>query len=196
MNDTNHCTADRDAPADQNLVKCHACSKDMDYLTSLVSENPADSIFICFESIKQKIFVYGKYTGGKYGAIYYSKYYTKEECAEKECENDIRKKLATLGKEEYSRLISCARGTMDAVLLTRDIIDDRKRDLLAGGMEAHFREPNSEKKYFCDEDARNSDYTCVCGEALVKVGSEQHRDLTGMADQKFMETYLPEILSQ
>jgi hypothetical protein len=195
MNNLDSCAVEKEAADSQGTIHCAECNRELDYLTSLVSENPRDGIYICFESIKQKIFVYGKYLGGKYGAMKFSKYYTKQECADKECEKNIKDMLASLKKDEYSRLINCKKGNMDSVILTKDIIDARKKDLLGGSLDGIFNNPNSEKKYYCHTHATGSSFKCTCGADLVKLGSEQHRDLTGMEDQKFMETFLGQVLS-
>src|SRR3990172_9419664 len=166
----------------QSMLHCTVCGSEMDYLTSLVSENPSDTIYICFESIKQKMFVYGKYLGGKYGAIKFSNYYTKEECSNKKCENDIRGMLSALKKDEYSRLITCNKGNLESIILTRDIIDGRKNDLLVGRLNKFFNNPNSEKKYYCHKHASGQGFICRCGSELIQLGSEKHRDLTGMED--------------
>jgi hypothetical protein len=179
----------------QITLHCTVCGCEMDYITSLVSENPADTVYICFESIKQKIFVYGKYLGGKYGAMEFSHYYTKEDCSNKTCENDIRKMLASLKKDEYSRFITCNKGNLESIILTKDIIDGRKKDLLFGRLNKFFNNPNSEKKYYCHEHAAGHGFRCRCGSELIQLGSEKHRDLTGMEDRNFIETFLPEILS-
>jgi len=73
MNNLDSCALEKEAAESQDTIHCASCGTELDYLTSLVSENPVDAIYICFESIKQKIFVYGKYLGGKYGAIKFSK---------------------------------------------------------------------------------------------------------------------------
>jgi hypothetical protein len=194
MNQLNTCVTEKDSSEGQTIAHCTICNKELDYLTSLVSENPEDAIYICFESIKQKIFVYGKYLGGSYGAIEYSKYYTKDECAKKKCESDIQTMLDAQKKDEYSRLITCKRGNMESIILTRDIINQRKTDLLAGRLDGIFKNPNSEKKYYCHDHASSTGFKCQCGEDLVKLGSEKHRDLTGMEDRKFIAAYIPEIM--
>jgi hypothetical protein len=195
MNNLDSCALEKESADSQGTVHCAECNRELDYLTSLVSENPRDAIYICFESIKQKIFVYGKYTGGKYGAIQFLKYYTKQECTDKECEKNIKDMLASLKKDEYSRLINCKKGNMDSVILTKDIIEARKKDLLGGSLDGIFKNANSEKKYYCHAHAEGGGFKCTCGADLVKLGSEQHRDLTGMEDQKFMETFLAQVLS-
>jgi hypothetical protein len=195
MNNLDSCAIEKEAVDSQSTVHCAECDRTLDYLTSLVSENSHDAIYICFESIKQKIFVYGKYLGGKYGAIKLSKYYTKEECSEKECEKNIREVLASQKKDEYSRLITCTKGNMEAVILTKDIIEARKQDLLGGSLDGIFNNPNSEKKYYCHTHAAGSGFKCRCGADLIRLGSEKHRDLTGMEDQKFMDAFLGMVLS-
>ncbi|HOT45371.1 MAG TPA: hypothetical protein PLM53_11050 [Spirochaetota bacterium] len=195
MNDTHACARDRELLESQGAVHCTVCNKEIDYLTSLVSGSPQDAIYICFESIKQKIFVYGKYLGGTYGALQIKKYYTRDECGRKVCEDDMRALLAKDSREEYSRLVTCTKGNMESIILTRDIIDARKRDLTEGRLRELFNNPNSEKKYYCHEHATQSGLVCQCGAELIQLGSEKHRDLTGMEDQKFVETYLREVLS-
>lgn len=195
MNNSDPCSLEKAGAESQDTIHCASCGKELDYLTSLVSENPEDSIYICFESIKQKIFVYGKYLGGKYGAIKFSKYYTKQECDDKLCEKNIQDMLSSLNKNEYSRLITCKRGNMESVILTKDIIDARKNDLLGGTLDGYFTNPNSEKKYYCHRHATERGFKCQCGAELIQLGSEKHRDLTGMEDQKFMETFSENILS-
>lgn len=195
MNNLDSCALEKEVAESQDTIHCAACGKELDYLTSLVSKNPDDAIYICFESIKQKIFVYGKYLGGKYGAINFSKYYTKQECGDKLCEKNLQDMLTSLGKNEYSRLITCKKGNMESVILTKDIIEARKQDLLGGALDGFFNNPNSEKKYYCHRHAAGSGFKCRCGAELIQLGSEKHRDLTGMDDQKFMEAYSGEILS-
>ncbi len=195
MNDTHACASDRELLESQGTVRCTVCNKEIDYLTSLVSGSPGDAIYICFESIKQKIFVYGKYLGGTYGALQIRKYYTREECERKLCEDDMRALLAKDNREEYSRLVTCKKGNMESIILTRDIIDARKRDLLGGQLKDYFSSPDSERKYYCHEHAAQNAFVCRCGAELIQLGSEKHRDLTGMEDQKFVETYLREVLS-
>ncbi|MBP7737974.1 MAG: hypothetical protein KA369_18495 [Spirochaetes bacterium] len=195
MNDTHACTRDRELLETQGAVRCTACGKEIDYLTSQVSGNADDAIYLCFESIKQRIFVYGKYLGGRYGALIIRKYYTKDECQRKVCEEDMHTLLAADNREEYSRLVTCKKGNMESIILTRDIIEARKRDLTNDSLKDYFKYPNSEKKYFCHIHARDNNFTCQCGAELIQMGSEKHRDLTGMEDQKFVETYMPEVLS-
>jgi hypothetical protein len=195
MSDINSCPSDLESPEGHGAAYCEICNKELDHLTSLVSSDPRDSIYICFESIKQKIFVYGKYLGGKYGAIGFSKYYTKEECGNKVCEEDIKNLLSSLKKDEYSRLITCNKGNMESIILTKDLIGIRKNDLLGGGLNEFFSNPNSGKKYYCQEHALDNNYRCQCGADLIQLGSEKHRDLTGMEDQKFIGAYLNKILS-
>lgn len=195
MHEIKHCPSEKELHGSQSTVYCTICGRDMDYLTSFVSDNTEDAIYICFESIKQKIFVYGKYLGGKYGAIKISKYYTKEECAKKICEEDIKQLLSSMNKEEYSRLITCTRGNMDAIILSQDNIDLRKKELFNESLHEFFNNPASEKKFYCHRDAAENDFRCQCGAELVRLGSERHRDLTGMQDQKFMELFLGKILA-
>lgn len=195
MNDTNTCISDRELLEQQGAVRCTVCNREIDYLTSLVSGNSEDAIYICFESIKQKIFVYGKYLGGEYGALQIKKYYTKDECARKACEDDMRDFLASRKKEEYSRLVTCKKGHMESTILTKDMIERRKNDLMKGRLQDLFSNPNTGKKYYCHEHAAQNGFLCQCGAELIRMGSEKHRDLTGMEDQKFITTYLPRILS-
>ncbi len=195
MNDTHACTSDRELLESQGTVRCTVCHKEIDYLTSLVSGSSQDAIYICFESIKQKIFVYGKYLGGKYGALQIKKYYTKDECVRKICEDDMRALLEKDKREEYSRLVTCNKGNMESIILTKDIIESRKRDLTSGLLQKHFNNPNSNRKYYCNDHAAQHGFVCQCGADLIQLGSEKHRDLTGMEDQKFVETYMRQILS-
>lgn len=195
MNNTHACTRDRELLETPGAVRCAACGKEIDYLTSQVSDNPDDAIYLCFESIKQRIFVYGKYLGGRYGALLLRTYYTKDECQRKVCEEDLCALLAAGKREEYSRLVTCKKGNMEAIILTKDIIDVRKEDLTGDRLRDYFKYPNSEKKYFCHVHARERDFTCQCGAELIQVGSEKHRDLSGMEDQKFVETYMPDVLT-
>ena len=65
----------------EETIQCHICNKKLDFLTASVSQEKNDSVYMCFGAILQKIFVYGKYIGGKYGSISFAKYFTKEECA-------------------------------------------------------------------------------------------------------------------
>ncbi|MBN2078791.1 MAG: hypothetical protein JW838_07480, partial [Spirochaetes bacterium] len=129
MNDRNTCLARNEIREGLAPEHCAVCGRELDYLTAMASTDAAEGIYICFESIRQKIFVYGKYLGGPYGAIGLSRYYSKEECARKQCEDEINAMLSSLGREEYSRFITCKRGNMEAVILTKDIIDKRKQDL-------------------------------------------------------------------
>ena len=195
MNNLNPCLSKNVTSNNQSVPHCTVCGSEMDYLTSLGSENPSDTIYFCFESIKQKIFVYGKYTGGKYGAIEFLNYYTKEECTDQKCENDIREMLYRLKKDEYSRFITCNKGNLKSIILTKDMIDSRKNDLLIGRLNKFFNNPSSEKKYYCHKHASEQGFRCRCGSALIQLGSEQHRDLTGMEDRKFIVTFLPGILA-
>ncbi|TFH40620.1 MAG: hypothetical protein E4G96_07155 [Chrysiogenales bacterium] len=194
MNDSNLCLARTENGEGLAPEHCIVCGRELDYLTSMASTDTGDGIYICSESIKQKIFVYGKYTGGTYGAIGFSRYYTKEECAAKKCEEDIRDMLSSMGKEEYSRLINCSRGNLESIILTNDIIGKRKHDLNGGRLGGHFISPGREKKHYCHEHANDAGFVCRCGARLVRIGSEEHRDLTGMVDQLFMESCLPDLL--
>ncbi len=194
MNERTACVTQNETGEGLAPEQCAVCGKELDYLTAMASTDASDGIYICFESIRQKIFVYGKYLGGPYGAIGLSRYYSKEECAGKQCENEIRAMLSSLGREEYSRFITCTRGNMKSIILTRDMIDKRKQDLLRGILDGEFTQAGGEKKYFCHAHAAESDFTCSCGAELIRLGSETHRELTGMEDQRFMELYLPGIL--
>ncbi|MBN2159861.1 MAG: hypothetical protein JW807_10730 [Spirochaetes bacterium] len=195
MHEIKPCPSEKELHRSPSTVYCTVCGREMDYLTSFVSDTNEGAIYICFESIKQKIFVYGKYLGGKYGAIKLSKYYTKEECAKKVCEEDIKKVLSSVQKEEYSRLITCQKGNMEAIILSQDIVNNRKKDLIDNYLNDYFNNPKSERKYYCHRDAAENDFRCQCGEELIRLGSERHRDLSGMQDQKFMELFLGKILS-
>ena len=175
-------------------IQCHVCNKKLDYLTASVSRERKDSIYMCFGAILQKIFVYGKYIGGKYGSISFAKYYTKEECSQKVCENNIKDMLAALNQNEYSRLITCNRGMMNCILLTKPMIDIRMKVLIDGLLKEILHDLDGKKKYYCYEHAKKAKFKCSCGEELLKIGSEKYRDVTGMEDQKFMEKFLPEIL--
>jgi len=175
-------------------IHCQSCDRELDYLAATVSGEESDAIYVCMGSIKQKIFVYGKYVGGRYGAISFGKYYTKENCSEKVCEENIRGMLRTLGEEEYSRFITCHRGMMDAIVLTRNMVDQRKRDLKAGPLNELLPRYTDKRKYFCHEHAHETGFTCSCGEPLINIASDLYRDLTGMEDQKFMALYMPGIL--
>jgi hypothetical protein len=195
MNDRTACVARNEIHEGLAPELCAVCGKELDYLTAMASADTNDGMYICFESILQKIFVYGKYLGGPYGAIGLSRYYSKEECARKQCEEEIRAMLSSLGREEYSRFITCTRGNMESIILTRDTIDKRKQDLSQGVLNGEFTRAGAEKKYYCHTHASGSDFTCDCGAELIRIGSEAHRELTGMEDQRFMERYLPGILT-
>lgn len=175
-------------------IFCHVCNKNFDYITASVSSEPGDAIYVCFASIKQKIFVYGKYIGGKYGALSFAKYYTKEECERKVCEENVKGILKSIGEEEYSRFVTCNRGMMNFILLTKQMIYLRKKVLYEGILKEFLHESDGNKKYYCHKHAESSDFKCTCGEQLIRIGSEQDRELTGMEDQKFIERFLPEII--
>ena len=177
----------------EEAIFCHMCNKQLDFLTSSASEDIKESFYICMASIKQKIFVYGRYIGGKYGAKSYKRYYTKDECSRKICENDIRNLLDSLQEKEYSRLINCERGNMSAVILTEELVERRLRDHVDGKLKHIFPEYSDKRKYYCYEDAMKSDYKCRCGEDLIQIGSERYRDLIGMEDHRFVEKYLPDL---
>ncbi|MCP4132389.1 MAG: hypothetical protein GY754_15565 [bacterium] len=179
---------------EQAAIQCNICRKELDYLTASVSLEEHDSIYICFGSIKQKIFVYGRYIHGNYGAISINQYFSKEECSDKKCEIHIKNELTSRNEEEYSRLTSCKKGEMKAIILSESMIETRKNDLGARKLENYFPESGGNKKYYCFEDAKKLNFTCSCGDKLVQVGSGEYGELTGMDDQEFMQKYLPGIL--
>jgi len=181
--------AEKDAPC------CYICGRELDLLTAQASEDPADSIYICFEYLKQKAFVYGKYTGGRYGAMRLSKYFTRQDCENKTCDDYIRTALDRNNDSEYSRLITCEKGQMEAVVLTKNTIQLRKDDMHADErLAGFFKRADEKKKYFCHSHAAGRNYICICGEELIGVGSERHRDLAGMNDQDFIGAFLPGVL--
>jgi hypothetical protein len=175
-------------------IHCVSCGRELDFVSATVSGEESDAIYMCMGSIKQKIFVYGKYVGGRYGAIPFEKYFTKEQCAGKACDESIAALLRDMGEEEYSRLITCHKGMMDAILLTKSMVESRKRDLMSGILDEVLPRYSDTKKYFCREHAGVTGFRCSCGEPLVDIGSDIYRDLTGMEDRKFIEVYLPGIL--
>ncbi len=176
------------------IIQCHICDRKLDYLTASVSQEINDSIYVCLGAILQKIFVYGKYIGGKYGAISFAKYFTKEECSKKRCEEIIKGTLKSFNEEEYSRFITCNRGMMNCIILTKSMIELRRSVLEEGILKDILHELDGKKKHYCHEHAKEADFKCGCGEQLLQIGSEHYREVTGMEDQKFMEKYLPEIL--
>ncbi|TAL30166.1 MAG: hypothetical protein EPN93_20295 [Spirochaetes bacterium] len=175
-------------------IHCVSCGRELDYVSATVSGEAADAIYICMGSIKQKIFVYGKYVGGRYGAISFGKYFTREQCAEKACDESIAEMLRTMSEEEYSRFITCHKGVMEAIVLTKSKVEMRKKDLVGGALDSVLPRFSDERKYFCHEHAGATGFRCSCGEPLIDIGSDLYRDLTGMEDRKFIEVYLPGIL--
>jgi hypothetical protein len=194
MKDHTICYNRADSFENEEDLKCCICEKPLDLTASCVSSDSNDSIYLCFQSLKQNIFIYGKYSGGKYGAPGFSKYFSRNECEEKACEIEIKNFLDKTGDEEYSRLITCSRGTMKALILGKNLIQARKYDLFSGLLPDHFVVPDGRKKYFCHHHAAEKNFTCQCGEELLQIGSEKHRELIGMEDQKFANTFLPKIL--
>lgn len=186
-----HCNNNKNKLED---TRCHVCNKKMDYLTATFSQEPNDAIFICRDSIKQKIFIYGKYIGGRYGAISINKYFTKEECLRKVCDDTIKNLLKSLNEEEYSRFVTCSRGNMNTIILTKNMINKRKKDLVDGKLKNIFPVYSDKRKYYCYNHASNLGFLCSCGEELINIGSSAYRDLTGMDDQKFVQEFLPSIL--
>jgi len=191
MNDINPCIK---VKSKNETIHCHICKKPLDYDSAFFPFSEESSIHVCFESIKQKIFVYGKYCLGKYGALRFDKYFTKEECSKKVCEDDIKNFLKDSQLQEYSRRITCTRGNMEAILLTTNIIEKRKADLNSGKLDKFFKETGEERKYYCSEDAAKLNNRCLCGEKLIKVGSLEYSELTGMNDLEFAKKYFPQIL--
>ncbi len=108
-----------DIKTHEEVVYCHICDRELDLITAAISQDQMDSIYICFGTIKQKIFVYGKYSSGQYGTPSLSGQYTKAECESKACEKDITDFLEGRNETEYSRLIDCHRGKMECSILTR-----------------------------------------------------------------------------
>lgn len=194
MNMENTCNLVSEGIESRDVVVCQVCNKQMDYLSAMASQGVENAIYFCVESLKQKIFVYGRYVGGKYGALTHAQYFTKEECKNKVCEEAISSILTGRNDEEYSRHINCSKGNMDAVILTKNMIETRKYDLLNDQLKDIFNEPRGDKKYFCHEHASINDFKCSCGENLIPLGSERHRKLIGMEDQDFIETVIPAIL--
>jgi hypothetical protein len=175
-------------------IHCHLCSKTLDIISASVTSAPSDLIYICLGSIKQKIFVYGKYSGGRYGAISFAKTCPLEHCDEKKCEDDISGLLKVLKENEYSRFLSCKDGMMHCVILTDEMIETRKRHLRDGRLADIFPVFNDKRKYFCHDDADKLDFVCSCGDELISTTSDKYSELTGLDDQKFMEDFLPEVL--
>ncbi|MFC1670335.1 hypothetical protein ACFL20_08065 [Spirochaetota bacterium] len=176
-------------------TNCHICERELDYLTASVSQDLDDSIYMCFGALLQKIFVYGKFIGGKYGAIAFSKYYTRGECKEKLCEDNIYGMLESLNDSEYSRFITCNKGMMNCIILTKNIIDLRMKVLAEGTLSDILHEYDGKKKYYCRKHAEENSFQCSCGEELIDINSEKYRQLMGMPDHNFIEMFMPEILS-
>ena len=99
-----------------------------------------------------------------------------------------------MGEEEYSRLVTCNRGMMNVILLTREMINLRKKVLYEGILEDILQEADGPRKHYCHEHASGSDFKCVCGEDLIQIGSEYYREVTGMEDQKFIERFLAPVI--
>jgi hypothetical protein len=175
-------------------IRCQVCNKKMDYLSATVSQDLNDAIYLCRDSIKQKIFVYGKYIGGRYGAISINKYFTKDECSRKVCDDTIKSMLDSLNEEEYSRFVTCNRGMMNSIILTKNMVEHRKKDLIEGKLKDIFPMYNDKRKYYCYNHASDLGFLCSCGEELLNIGSSAYRDLTGMEDQKFISNFFPSIL--
>ncbi|HPA72748.1 MAG: hypothetical protein KBA61_03930 [Spirochaetes bacterium] len=180
--------------AQEEVVHCHECNRELDLVNSAISGLPEDSIYICFGTIKQKIFVYGKYTGTKYGAITLTGQYTKQQCADKVCDEEIVRHLEGRGETEYSRLVNCHRGGMDCIILTKEMVEKRKRDLAGGALSRVFPAFNDKRKYFCRHDAERLGFACQCGEELIELNSDRYRELMGMDDRQFVADYLPGLL--
>ena len=102
--------------------------------------------------------------------------------------------LNAISQKEYSRFITCNRGMMNCILLTKSMIDIRMKVLIDGLLKDILHDLDGKKKYYCYEHAKKAKFKCVCGEELLKIGSERYREVTGMEDQKFIKKYLPEIL--
>lgn len=177
-----------------DVLHCHVCGKELDLLSATISESPEDAIYICFGALKQKIFVYGKYTETKFGATVFNGQYSKEACEKKECENEIRTFLAGRGETEYSRLVDCHRGVMRCILLTKEMIEKRKHALADGMLSNIFHDFSGSKKHFCGADANSLNYRCTCGEELIALNSDRYRELMGLDDIEFIKSYLPRLL--
>ncbi len=194
MFDAGACT--KSEQKEDQIIQCHSCGRDMDLINAQMSPDVEDSVYICLASIKQKIFVYGRYDGGPYGALSFSRYYTKQECSAKKCDADIRAFMESRGETEYSRLLNCHRGNMNCLVLSQEMIHRRKEDLLEGRLESVFPVYNENRKYYCYHDASRMHFRCSCGEDLVQIGSARYSELTGMEDQRFIEEFLPGILNR
>lgn len=177
-----------------DVLHCHVCGKELDLLSATISDSPLEAIYICFGMLKQKIFVYGKYTDIKFGALVFNGQYSKEACEKKECEQEISSFLASRGETEYSRLVDCHRGAMRCVLLTREMIEKRKTALSDGLLSDIFHDYSGNKKHFCGADAKNLNYHCTCGEELIALNSNRYRELMGLNDIDFIKSYLPGLL--
>jgi len=184
-----------DIKTQEEVVYCHICDRELDLINAAISQDQVDSIYICFGTIKQKIFVYGKYSRGLYGAPALSGQYTKAECESKACEKDITDFLEGRNETEYSRLIDCHRGKMECSILTAELVEKRKQALLDGRHANHFPDYTRKRKYFCRHDAEEMNFTCTCGKELIQLNSDRYRELMGMEDTEFMETYLPALLN-
>jgi hypothetical protein len=178
----------------EEIVHCHVCNRELDLVNAAISTEPDDSIYICFGTIKQKIFVYGKYTDTPYGAATLSRQYSRAQCEEKECEADIIEFLRGRGETEYSRLINCHRGLMECTVLTKEMVETRKRDLVEGRLKEIFPDFNDKRKHFCHGDASCLGFTCQCGEELIQLNSNRYRELVGIDDRRFISDYLPGLL--
>ncbi|HNV47218.1 MAG TPA: hypothetical protein PKJ16_09260, partial [Spirochaetota bacterium] len=178
----------------QQIELLAACGKELDLLLATCSFDPENEIYLCFGALKQKKFIYGKYTHKRFGAHVYENRYTKQECADKACERDIASFLSERGLTEYSRLITCERGVMRAILLSKEIVSSRKEALADRSMAAVFPAYQDGQKYFCHHDAKRRNFICDCGEELLSLQSEKYRHLVGMDDQKFLESHLPGML--
>ncbi len=178
----------------EETVLCHKCGRELNIVNAAISEATEDAIYICFGTLKQKIFVYGKYSETPYGAPVLVRQYSKDECDEKLCEADIRAFLSERGETEYSRLLNCHRGRMECTILSRELVQKRKDDLAAGKLDRIFPNYDDRRKYFCRDDALDLDFTCPCGEKLIELHSGEYREVMGMEDILFLETYLPGLL--
>ena len=179
----------------EETVHCHVCNRELDLVNAAISPEPDDAIYICFGTIKQKIFVYGKYIVTPYGAATMSRQYSKAQCEEKECEDDISEFLRGRGETEYSRLINCHRGLMECTILTKEMVETRKRHLMEGRLKEVFPDFNDKRKHFCHSDASRLAFTCQCGEELIQLNSNRYRELVGTDDRQFIAAYLPGLLA-
>lgn len=177
-----------------DVLHCHVCGKELDLLAATISDSPDEAIYVCFGALKQKIFVYGKYTETKFGAVVFNGQYTKEACEKKECENEISAFLSGRGETEYSRMVDCHRGSMRCILLTKDMIESRKKALADGMLSDLFHDYSGSKKHFCGADAKSLNYHCTCGEELIALNSDRYRELMGLDDFEFIKSYLPGLL--